>query len=123
VAVLERRWGPLRGRAYLVSEYQHGEAIAAALVDDAATAGVARGLRLLFAALRALGRRHGDCKASNFLFDGARLWVLDLDAMRRLPGATLVRRGLARDRARLLRSLDAGTAQRVAALLAAQPED
>lgn len=118
VAVLERRWGPLRGRAWLLTEHVEASPLAAALRDATAQARIARGLRELFAALRVLGRSHGDCKASNFLFDGASVWTLDLDGMRRRPGVRMLERALARDRARLLRNFDGATAERLATLLA-----
>lgn len=120
VALLERRSGPLRSTAYLLMEAVDGVTLAEAAVDEAALRCAARDLRLLFDALGVLRRSHGDCKASNFVYDGERLWTLDLDGMRgHLPGACL-RRALARDRARLLDNFDAATARRLGSLL--EPE-
>ena len=122
VAVLERRWGPLRSTAYLLTEYVEGVPLTAALDDASVWSRVARELRLLFDALAVLRRSHGDCKASNFLCDAQRVWTLDLDGMRRRFGALRMRRALARDRARLLRNFDAPAAARLGTLLDQEPE-
>lgn len=117
VAVLERRWGPLRGGAYLLTEAVDGVPLATAAAAAGVPERAARELRLLFEALALLRCSHGDCKASNFLHDGERLWTLDLDGMRRRCTAARLGRALARDRARLLRNFDAATARRLSSLL------
>ncbi len=122
VAVLERRWGPLRSTAYLLTEHVDGVPLSAALDDASAWPRVARELRLLFDALAVLRRSHGDCKANNFLCDAQHVWTLDLDGMRRRFGVLRTRRALARDRARLLRNFDAVSAARLGALLDQEPE-
>lgn len=82
LALLERRFGPLRGVAYLVMEDlgadDLGALAAAGDVSDATVDGVVR----LFQALRAAGLRHGDTKATNFIVAADRVALVDLDAMR-----------------------------------------
>lgn len=80
--LLEKRWGPLRGVAYLVMEDLGGRDLPAELdangLTEARVAQVAR----LFRALAAAGLRHGDTKASNFLVTPDAVALVDLDALR-----------------------------------------
>jgi tRNA A-37 threonylcarbamoyl transferase component Bud32 len=83
--LLERRFGPLRGIAYLLMEDLGDRDLATATRDDtvddrtvAAVVGVLRGLN-------AAGLVHGDTKASNFLLAHGAAAVVDLDAMH--PGS------------------------------------
>ncbi|MEZ5560116.1 MAG: lipopolysaccharide kinase InaA family protein [Pseudomonadales bacterium] len=99
VALLERRFGPLRGVAYLVME-DRGDLDLAGAVAAAAPAVVARlmtSCAALFGDLARAGLRHGDGKASNFLVDGEQVLCIDLDAMAEDSG-----RGLMRDLQRFL---------------------
>lgn len=86
VLMLERRWGPLRREAYFVTEWHDAD-------DALQLFKSGRGLptdwrhfdKLFFEMLQRLQRTnlvHGDMKASNFLYNGEQLMVLDLDAMR-----------------------------------------
>ena len=85
VALLEKRFGPLRSTGYYVSDYLEGAHAEPFLGDKnlpAALKGqVAGEFVALFKLFRKLGIVHGDCKADNFLIRGNTLWVLDLDAM------------------------------------------
>ena len=96
IALLERRFGPLRGVAYLVMEdagrEDLSERASASGLGDEQVAGVVR----LFSALQAAGLTHGDTKASNFLVSQGRVVLVDLDAMH--EGVA----GLARDIDRFL---------------------
>ena len=85
VAVIEKRFGPLRSTGYYVCDFQEGPLAS----DFFATGGfdsflfkeAAQNFVVLFELFRKLGIHHGDCKATNFLlFDNAPC-VLDLDAM------------------------------------------
>lgn len=120
VALLERRSGPLRSTAYLLMEAVDGATLADVAADEVALPRAGRDLRLLFDALGVLCCSHGDCKASNFVYDGERLWTLDLDGMRGHWLGACLRRALARDRARLRDNFDAATAQRLDSFL--EPE-
>ncbi|MFU8815408.1 MAG: lipopolysaccharide kinase InaA family protein [Pseudomonadales bacterium] len=82
LALLERRFGPLRGVAYLVMEdlgqVDLAAEVAAQGASDRRVAQVVR----LFQALRAAGISHGDTKASNFMVAAAGVALVDLDAVR-----------------------------------------
>jgi tRNA A-37 threonylcarbamoyl transferase component Bud32 len=105
LALIEHRLGPLRGRAWLVTEYCEGPHLQARLAEHAesgAPAKVKEAVRTLFARLAAERIGHGDLKATNFLCCGDELVVLDLDAMRRHDSEAAWRKAWARDRARFL---------------------
>lgn len=80
VCLLEHRRFGMNGRAWLVTEAAPGEPLEARHVD-AQPALVAQ----VAAVIEAIGHgriSHGDMKSTNFLADGERLAVIDLDAMR-----------------------------------------
>jgi tRNA A-37 threonylcarbamoyl transferase component Bud32 len=113
LALIERRLGPLRGRAWLIMEYCEAPSLQqtlAAHTDGGAPSGVMEAVRRLFAAFAAERISHGDLKASNFLCRGDELVVLDLDAMRQHDSAAAWRKAWATDRARFLRNWPAGSA-------------
>lgn len=115
LALLEERWGPLRGRAWFVAEAVEGETLARAWQRRVPAAeeveAVADWFRL--AALEQLV--HGDLKATNWLLDAAgRLFLIDLDAMRRVGVRRWWRRGDRADRRRFLRNWDGNAAARQA---------
>jgi tRNA A-37 threonylcarbamoyl transferase component Bud32 len=81
VALLERRFGPLRGVAYLVMEDAGREDLSGRASDGGLSdEQVARVVRL-FSALKAARLTHGDTKASNFLVAQDQVALVDLDAM------------------------------------------
>ena len=104
VALLENRFGCLRGRAWYVSEYVPGEPLGAALAaaDAGRRAVLLDRLCALLADLKRLNLSHGDLKATNLLVDQENnLMLLDLDALRRHRRLGAFRRAFARDLARL----------------------
>ena len=111
IAMIEKRFGPLRSTGYYVSEFIDGSSAETFFCDDVIPAAqrqqAARAFVELFGLLRELGICHGDCKATNFLLKDLVPWVLDLDAMRECsPGAHFEK--LARvDRERFLRNWQA----------------
>lgn len=119
LAVLERRWCWLRGRAYLITEYCSGQDIIArfqACLDQGGQ-GVPPEAELLaldrlFAALLRERISHGDFKGHNLFWDDQRGgWsLIDLDAMRQHRSARGFARAYARDRARFLRNWPADSA-------------
>ncbi len=123
LAVVEHRLGPLRGKAYFVTEELTGTRLDQLLAeqppDEMLTLAV-EGLATLFERLLAARISHGDMKASNLFFDGDQLWLIDLDALRQHRNRTGLRRALRRDKKRLLRNWDdqPDLQQRVAARLA-----
>ena len=115
LAVIERRWCWLRGRAYLITDYCGGQDIIARFeAYKQATPPETELLALdrLFAALLRERISHGDFKGHNLFWDEARgAWsLIDLDAMRQHRSARSFARAYARDRARFLRNWPADSA-------------
>lgn len=113
LAVLERRWCWLRGRAYLVTEYCGGEDLIARFtphVDGCPPEAELVALDRLFAALIRERISHGDFKGHNLFWDQGRWSLIDLDAMRQHAGQSGFVRAYARDRARFLRNWPADSA-------------
>ena len=105
LALIEQRWGPLRRRAWIITEYRSGQHLRALLSADAAPPpDIARALSDTFAALHQARIAHGDLKASNLLWDGQELLLLDLDATTAHRDPASFARAWQRDRARLLRN-------------------
>ena len=113
LAVLERRWCWLRGRAYLVTEYCGGEDLIArfaAHVDGVPPEEELAALDRLFAALIRERISHGDFKGHNLFWDGGRWSLIDLDAMRQHASQASFAHAYGRDRARFLRNWPADSA-------------
>ncbi|WP_043308474.1 lipopolysaccharide kinase InaA family protein [Pseudomonas sp. ML96] len=113
LAVLERRWCGLRGRAYLLTEHCAGESLSArfaAHVDGAPPDAELQGLDRLFAALIRERISHGDFKGSNLFWVDGQWSLIDLDAMRQHGSQAAFSRAYARDRARFLRNWPAESA-------------
>ncbi|MDP2747600.1 lipopolysaccharide kinase InaA family protein [Pseudomonas sp.] len=109
LAVLERRWCWLRGRAYLITEYCGGQDIIArfqAFHDGSPPEADLLALDRLFAALLRERISHGDFKGHNLFWDErlGRWSLIDLDAMQQHRSARSFARAYARDRARFLRN-------------------
>ncbi|WP_448511035.1 lipopolysaccharide kinase InaA family protein [Immundisolibacter sp.] len=121
VALLEHRFGWLRGRAWYVCEWVAGESLAQVLpaADPPRRDLLLDRLCGLLADLARLRLTHGDLKATNLLVDqDNQLMLLDLDALRRHRRRVTFERALARDLARL-RANWADDAELLAALDAA----
>jgi predicted unusual protein kinase regulating ubiquinone biosynthesis (AarF/ABC1/UbiB family) len=104
VALLEKRFGPLRGAAFYVTEYAPGSSLATALpAADLPTRALLLGnLCALLNTLARLRLSHGDLKATNLLVDQENhLMLLDLDALRRHRRRAAYFRALDRDVQRL----------------------
>jgi tRNA A-37 threonylcarbamoyl transferase component Bud32 len=113
LALVERRFGPLRGRAWLVTESCDGPNLLAHLSPDRTPpAAEAQALRRLFAALQRERISHGDMKATNLLWEGGEVVLIDLDAMCQHADAAAYARAWRRDRGRLLRNWPEGSALR-----------
>ena len=115
LAVLERRWCWLRGRAYLITDYCGGQDIIArfaAYRQAVPPENELLALDRLFAALLRERISHGDLKGHNLFWDDAQAaWsLIDLDAMRQHRSARSFARAYARDRARFLRNWPADCA-------------
>jgi tRNA A-37 threonylcarbamoyl transferase component Bud32 len=108
IALVEKRWGPLRRVGYFVSEYVEGmgsrhylrrEDLSAAEKEQ-----VLARLGYVFDAMAAAGIAHGDTKASNFLVAGATVNIIDLDAMTQPRNAARAAKAQHADRVRFLRN-------------------
>lgn len=105
LALIEERFGPLRRRAWLVTEYCPGLGLGKHLSADAEPpAAEAEAIRSLFEALYREKLSHGDLKAANLLWDGSAVQLIDLDAMTRHRTDRAFQRAWRKDRARLLRN-------------------
>lgn len=108
VALLERRFGPLRGRAYFVATYVDTPDVAewlesAAVTEQQKQAGI-RALARLMYKLQRLQIVHGDLKASNIHMDDTRPLLIDLDSLREFRCRRRFEAGHVRDLSRLLRN-------------------
>ena len=111
LAMLEERIGPLRRRAFLVTEFCPGENLLQHLSPDKAPeAPEAEAILAFFGALFRLRIAHGDLKATNLLWQAGRIVVIDLDAMVRHDSHAAFVRDWRRDRARFLRNWPAHSA-------------
>jgi len=109
LALLEERFGPVRLRSYLLSEIVPGEPLLdwtrSRGADDPDLARVAEAFGGLWNRLGELRLAHRDMKGSNFIVEkDCRIWLVDLDGMRRWPRGPLLARARNRDRARFLRN-------------------
>ncbi|RDE51194.1 MAG: hypothetical protein DVS81_07380 [Candidatus Accumulibacter meliphilus] len=111
LALIEERCGPLRRRAWLICEYCPGPNLLRHLsADSAPPADEGKAIRELFAALCRHRISHGDLKATNLLWDGERVLLIDLDGVVQHRSAIAHARAWRRDRARLLRNWPSGCA-------------
>ncbi|MDR1463496.1 MAG: lipopolysaccharide kinase InaA family protein [Azoarcus sp.] len=106
-ALIEERIGPMRRRAWLVTDHNAGcnllEHLAPHVDASAPPPAESEALPRFFATLHAHRIAHGDLKANNLLWDEAQgVVVIDLDAMTQYTSAAAHARAWRRDRARLL---------------------
>lgn len=105
LALVEERIGPLRRRAWLITEYCPGKNLLEHLAADCAPPDAeAAALTGLFAAMQRMLISHGDLKATNLLWHEERLLLIDLDATTQHRSPAAWQRAWRRDRARLLRN-------------------
>ena len=105
LAMLEERVGPLRRRAYLITEFCPGESLLNRLSPERPPdADVATAIVDLFQMLARLRISHGDTKATNFIWREGRLALIDLDAMHQHTSSSAFARHWRRDRRRFLRN-------------------
>jgi len=125
IAIKEERWGPFRGRAYLVCEYVPGvdlltyyNALSSTSDADVRVAElVEEEVRQLFDGLWQAGVSHGDMKATNILVREDKLQLIDLDAMTIHRTAQSLTSGLESDLKRFFRNWNASQHQRFESVL------
>ena len=111
LAVVEERIGPLRRRAFLVTEYCPGPNLLRHLSPDQIPGPVdAEKILGVLHTLYRLRITHGDLKATNLLWCNGRMVLIDLDAMVQHTSEVAFRRAWRRDRTRLLSNWPASTA-------------
>ena len=104
VALLEQRLGPLRGRAWFISEFVAGDDVLQ--LCDRPLPDVARQVVDLLAQLAQCNISHGDMKGSNIILSGKGPVIIDLDAMQEHALNWLYRRMRRRDLQRFMRNWD-----------------
>ena len=116
LALVEQRAGPLRGKAWLITEYCDGASLAERYSDPDTTPPAAEldAIGALLRQLVAARISHGDLKATNLLWCNDKPQLIDLDAMRQHAGDAAFRRAWERDSARFLRNWPQGSALRLA---------
>lgn len=113
LAVIERRLGPWRRQAWLITEFCPGPNLFSQLgesgeaIPDPQTA---EALLHVFRQLVAARISHGDFKATNLLWQDGRVVLIDLDAMQAHTDEARWRKAWARDRARFIRNWPADSA-------------
>ncbi len=103
VALLEKRFGPLRKRSYLVCDYLEPER--GAHLDQLIKNGLTKqqGQNLFHSLFKKMSKSlvsHGDFKATNFFIQGEKIFVLDLDAMTLHYSKTRCQKALKKDQKR-----------------------
>lgn len=105
LALIEQRFGPLRGKAWLVTAHLPGEDLLTHSADSLETGFTAleqQAILGLFQDLAEARIGHGDMKATNLLWNDGTLALIDLDIMRQYRGESGFRRAQRRDVARFL---------------------
>lgn len=110
LALIEERLGPLRRRAWLITDHCPGDSLAHHLSAECEPpAAEASAIASLFATLHRLRISHGDLKATNLLWHAGKIWLIDLDACTQHRSEAAYRQAWRRDRARLLRNWPAAS--------------
>lgn len=104
VALVEHRFGPLRGKAYFITEYVEGEDALACLRNLKHPNGELEALTSILQELSDSRISHGDMKATNFVMGKQGPVILDLDAMREHRTHDSFRRAFKRDLERFMRN-------------------
>ncbi len=108
IALLEKRWGPFRSKAYFITEYVDGINVYHLLHSESKKEIKHEDLVEQFGnLLQKLANAlisHGDFKATNFIFSGGELIVTDLDAMYEHRFSTQFHRKFRKDCQRLMKN-------------------
>jgi tRNA A-37 threonylcarbamoyl transferase component Bud32 len=108
--LIEERFGPLRRRAWLITEFCAGPNLREHLSSDCPPPPEeAKAITSLFRTMHELRISHGDLKATNLLWYDGQVIVIDLDATVQHRSSSAHARAWCRDRTRLLRNWPAGS--------------
>lgn len=104
--MFERRFGPLRGNAYFLTQYLAGEELLTLLPTMSAhqQQRVKHAITAAFAAMRQHKITHGDMKATNLLWVNNELYFVDLDAARKHRSKLLWQHSHSKDQQRFLKN-------------------
>ena len=103
VALVEERFGPLRGRAYFVTRYIDGPD-ATKLVEKENPHSEMSSIVEILKSLSEAGLTHGDLKASNFLLPEEGAVIIDLDSLKEHGEHSNIESAERRDRERFMRN-------------------
>lgn len=122
IALLEERWGPLRGRAFFLCDYVAGEDLKTALetCDQQRRSDLLRDFASIVRAYYLAGISHGDMKADNFIVTAGGVTIIDLDPMQHHHQQAALQRALRRDVARFLNNFKGALGEDIARQLLAQ---
>lgn len=108
IAFLEKRWGIFRTTAYFITEYVEGvdacHLIRAERRGDIPIQSVVKRFVKLLGLFAEAMISHGDFKAANFIVSGDKLFVIDLDGMRKHSFRWRFRKAFKRDCERLMKN-------------------
>jgi len=104
VAMLEHRLGPLRNRAYFITEYIEGPDALAYLPTVNSEDGDLEALASMLYHLSKSKIAHGDLKATNFVMAKEGPVIIDLDAMREYKNAESFKRAFDKDLDRFMKN-------------------
>jgi tRNA A-37 threonylcarbamoyl transferase component Bud32 len=108
IAFLERRWGPFRSTSYYISEYIDGTDLYRLITSDKSREINIEALSISFGEMLKLladaNMSHGDFKAANFIVAGKKLYIIDIEGMRKHSCRWSLRRSLKRDCRRFMKN-------------------
>ncbi len=108
IAFLERRWGPFRSTSYYIAEYIDGTDLYRLITSDRSKEINIEALSIKFGEILKLladaCMSHGDFKATNFIVAGERLYLIDIEGMRKHSCRWSLRRALKRDCRRFMKN-------------------
>ncbi|MDH3687889.1 MAG: lipopolysaccharide kinase InaA family protein [Gammaproteobacteria bacterium] len=107
VGFIEQRFGPVRRRSYLITEYVQGEVCLSFFQsnkNDELLSKVTTGLVTVFQTLAKCRMSHGDLKATNIIIQEGCPILIDLDGMHSHRSTFAFQRAFERDKERFLRN-------------------
>ncbi len=108
IAILEKRFGPLRGKAYFLTEYVDGCQLLefmSQITDQNKLKKIADAIIKIFIKLYKQNIRYGDTKASNFIVSGDDIYLIDLDSMRKYSSVRYkLNKSFKKDKARFMKN-------------------
>ena len=82
IALIEKRFGPLRGKAYLIMDSVKGNSLADISVENLLDKNIIDQLKAIFLGMFEARLSHGDTKATNWLIHNGKINLIDLDSMK-----------------------------------------